>query len=367
MASTNDMVMFPGVASRRVVLRQGQRIGRREVKVRAASGAASPPLPAAGRGRSQNAIRVRGCRSINSHRSRGESPSSRPSPRKTGARGEESYADAVVTPPSTTMVWPVMKVEASEARIGHGARDLVGLADPAKRRGGAAALQPLLVLPQRAGEIGLHQTRRHAIDAHALRSPFAGEAAGEREVGGLGDAVGADHGRAAQAADRGDDDDRAFAALGHLRNCERAEPDVALDVRAHDLVEGLVLDVEQRAVIGVHRRVADQDVDLAVMLRRALDQRLDFVMARDVAGDDMRIAADFRMPSATSWQASALREEITTLAPSFASNSAEERPMPRLEPVTTATVPVRSNGVFFICWLPPLVLHDQSPVVMTRA
>ncbi len=54
------------------------------------------------------------------------------------------------------------------------------------------------------------------------------------------------------------------------------------------------------------------------------------------------------MPSATSWQASALREETTTLAPSLASSSAEERPMPRLEPVTTATLPVRSNGVFFI-------------------
>ena len=29
---------------------------------------------------------------------------------------EEDYVDAVVTPPSTTMVWPVMKVEASEPR-----------------------------------------------------------------------------------------------------------------------------------------------------------------------------------------------------------------------------------------------------------
>src|SRR6476619_2931885 len=54
------------------------------------------------------------------------------------------------------------------------------------------------------------------------------------------------------------------------------------------------------------------------------------------------------MVSATCWQASALRLEITTLAPSFASSSAEERPMPRLEPVTTATVPERSNGVFFM-------------------
>src|ERR1700678_3319616 len=54
------------------------------------------------------------------------------------------------------------------------------------------------------------------------------------------------------------------------------------------------------------------------------------------------------MPCATSSQASALREEITTLAPSFASNSADERPMPRLEPVMTATWPVRSKGVDFM-------------------
>ena len=48
---------------------------------------------------------------------RGESPTRLASlgtlPRK---REREYYAEAVVTPPSTTMVWPVMKVEASEAR-----------------------------------------------------------------------------------------------------------------------------------------------------------------------------------------------------------------------------------------------------------
>src|SRR5271169_1951792 len=61
----------------------------------------------------------------------------------------------------------------------------------------------------------------------------------------------------------------------------------------------------------------------------------------------------FLMWSATSSQASALRLEITTLAPSLASSSAEARPMPRLEPVMTATLPVRSNGVDFI--VAPLV------------
>src|SRR5260370_30655852 len=79
---------------------------------------------------------------------------------------------------------------------------------------------------------------------------------------------------------------------------------------------------------------------------------------------------DLLMPSATSLQASALRLEITTLAPSFASNSAEDRPMPRLEPVMTATVPVRSNGVFFILFVPSLFLvtvsHSSCPG-LTRA
>jgi hypothetical protein len=51
-----------------------------------------------------------------------------------------------------------------------------------------------------------------------------------------------------------------------------------------------------------------------------------------------------RMPLATGSQASALRLDTTTRAPSEASVSAIERPMPRLEPVTTATLPVRSKG-----------------------
>src|SRR5450759_4827418 len=40
-----------------------------------------------------------------------------------------------------------------------------------------------------------------------------------------------------------------LCALAIPQMAERAQPDVALDVGAHDLVEGLVLDLEQRAVI----------------------------------------------------------------------------------------------------------------------
>src|SRR5579863_4970986 len=66
---------------------------------------------------------------------------------------------------------------------------------------------------------------------------------------------------------------------------------------------------------------------------------------------------DLRMPLATSSQASTLREEITTLAPSLASSSADERPMPRLDPVMTATCPERSKGVDFMGF--PLSRHCE--------
>ena len=50
------------------------------------------------------------------------------------------------------------------------------------------------------------------------------------------------------------------------------------------------------------------------------------------------------MPAATSSQASALRLDTTTLAPSTAQCSAIERPMPRLEPVMIATLLSSPNG-----------------------
>src|SRR5476649_2935328 len=64
-----------------------------------------------------------------------------------------------------------------------------------------------------------------------------------------------------------------------------------------------------------------------------------------------------RMPAATGSHASALRLEITSLAPRPAMVSAIERPMPRLEPVTIATLPVRSNGVDMVS----LLLLNELP------
>src|SRR6516225_615844 len=51
---------------------------------------------------------------------------------------------------------------------------------------------------------------------------------------------------------------------------------------------------------------------------------------------------------ATCSQTSALREEITTLAPCSAILSAMARPIPRVEPVMTATFPFMSNKLMFL-------------------
>src|SRR5271154_559442 len=66
----------------------------------------------------------------------------------------------------------------------------------------------------------------------------------------------------------------------------------------------------------------------------------------------------FLMAATTSSQAGSLRLETTTLAPASARFSQIERPMPLLPPVTTATLPFRSNSLIcspFDSCLPLLV------------
>ena len=52
----------------------------------------------------------------------------------------------------------------------------------------------------------------------------------------------------------------------------------------------------------------------------------------------------FSNSARTASQASALRLETTTLQPARASSSAMDLPMPRVEPVTIATRPFKSNN-----------------------
>ncbi len=182
-----------------------------------------------------------------------------------------------------TMDWPVMNDPAFEARNTAAPAISSGSLDTAQGRAGGRALERIGILPQRAREVRFHQPRRDAVGANVIRPVFHRDVARELEVRRLGDAIGTDHGRAAQASDGGDDDDGTVFPLLHLRQHHLAEPVVGFHIGAHDLVEGLVGDVHLRAVIGIERRVADQNVDASPFLARLVHEVLDLLLVVDVA------------------------------------------------------------------------------------
>src|SRR5690606_28610151 len=123
------------------------------------------------------------------------------------------------------------------------ARNFIRHADALQRRAGGGALQNVRVVPQRLGEIGLDEARRDAVHADIVRAIFNGEVAGKLHVSSLGHAIGADDGRAAQAANRGDDGDGAILPLNHLWQDHMGKPVIRLDIGTHDLVEGIIRQV----------------------------------------------------------------------------------------------------------------------------
>ena len=108
-----------------------ERIGSGKVNILTRHKHAAPPLPLAGEGWGGGGVRetivVHGrqrdsrrvptrlalARNCAAELGTLRASFARLDPRK---REREDYGAAVVTPPSTTIVWPVMKVEASEAR-----------------------------------------------------------------------------------------------------------------------------------------------------------------------------------------------------------------------------------------------------------
>jgi len=91
------------------------------------------------------------------------------------------------------------------------------------------------------------------------------------------------------------------------------------------------------------------------MAGRARNQRLDLVAARDVAGNDMGVAAGLADALGDFLASLGLAAGDHHLGAELCEEFGEERPMPRLEPVMTATLPVRSNGVDFkfVSWILP--------------
>ena len=133
------------------------------------------------------------------------------------------------------MVWPVIQAPA-RGQEDRGAGDVVGLAEAPQR---GAALEAL-------GSPGCPRARGRNRSSpgpgamqltRTLYGPDSREVARQLHVGRLGDRVGADHARAAQPADRRDDDDRAVLPLLHLRRDHVDQPVVGDDVVVEDLAE----------------------------------------------------------------------------------------------------------------------------------
>jgi hypothetical protein len=187
----------------------------------------------------------------------------------------------MVTPPSITSALAGHEPAGRCGQVHRGAGDFVRVADAAQRGLGVAGGQLLGVVPQGLGEIGLDQARGDAVDADVVRAQLAGQVARQLHVGGLADAVGADHGGPAQPADRRDDDDAALAPRAHLRRHHLHQPVVGDDVVVQDLAEGLVADLQLRAVVGVAGGVAHQGVDAAPGGHRFVDQALQCRLVAD--------------------------------------------------------------------------------------
>src|ERR1700744_6625672 len=89
-----------------------------------------------------------------------------------------------------------------------------------------------------------------------MRAEFCGEVAGELEGSRFRDVISADRRRAAQAADRGDNDDRPLFSLDHLRRNKRNQPVIGDDIVVEIFATCVIRDSAERTEIWIRGRVA---------------------------------------------------------------------------------------------------------------
>jgi hypothetical protein len=167
-------------------------------------------------------------------------------------------------------------------------RDVLGFTEPARRhpRGELVAE----VLDQHRGEVGLHQTGCDSDDAG--RTDLAGELPREVDQRRLGEVVDAERPRVGtQTSDGGDVDDDARAFAERLLVRGAAPEDRRFQVDLEGLVVARFVDAERRPVVGVRRRVVDEDVERAEPLERGVDDTLPRSIVAGVRGADLDLAA----------------------------------------------------------------------------
>ena len=200
-----------------------------------------------------------------------------------------------------------------------------------------------------AGQAGLDEAVGHAVDGDVHAAPFLGQRLRHADDAGLGGGVVGLAGIAEQPGHRRDVDHLAHhapAGLGfglgeradhRLRGAQDAKRrrQVAVEHRVPLLV-GHLLDHVVPGVAGV----VDDDVQALVFADGGADEALGEIRRGDAADAGHGLRRRPRGSPARSRCAGSASRSLTTMrAPSLASLSAIERPMPRPEPVMRATLP----------------------------
>ena len=191
-------------------------------------------------------------------------------------------------PPSTTRVWPLMKLAMSDTRNTSGLA--ISSATPARPSGRAVGLRVGVGVHALGGVGGRHARRvdhvgRDTVDADAVLPPLVGHRAHEVHEPGLGRAVRRVVRRAVEAAHRRDDGDATAAPLLDHAAARRARHvEVLREVAAQVELPVVVGHVDDRAPARGADHV-DQHLEPAERVGRAVDDGLAVLALGDVAGE----------------------------------------------------------------------------------
>ena len=192
--------------------------------------------------------------------------------------------------------------------------------------------------------LGLDQARMHAVDLHAVLLADVGEAFGEGRHRGIHRAADGELGLRLAAAGAADADERAAACL-EQRPGLACEPHVAEEFQRVAVLPIGIGQLEEAAAPG-GPGVVDQDVEVPELAAHRFDQRLLAALAPQVERGGRGLAAPARIAAAVCSSAAASRPVTTRSQPSAAKDSAIACPIPRLAPVTSATLPPSPKSMF---------------------
>ena len=225
-----------------------------------------------------------------------------------------------------------------------GARDLVRLADPPQRRVARPAPQVLRVLPQGAGKIGPHQAGRDAVGADAASAPTRPRCCApaacpppsrcrRRRASVLPRSPAIDETTITDPPPRS-------AIPGSTMLHSQWLLRTLLPMIRSQASSGMPIDGPKYGLTAaLQTSVSIRPHSASVRSTSACSSSLRPILQATTSASPPRS----RMPAATASHASAFRLLTTTRAPCSAMRSAMARPIPLLDPVMTATWPVRSN------------------------